>query len=366
MKSSLTTWFALGLLAVPAIGFAAEIRFADKAQASRGIVRLGDIAEVVASDANEARLLEGIALVAAPSPGETRQLRRQEAQQLLTLSGINLREHRFSGADVTQILATEAHAAAKPAIVEEVARVIQVEPIVAATERTTPKLASTQITATVEARVGQAIVSHLIRMAEHPADWQVEASLSPRVVQAIGERPIFRVEGGVSPWLGRQQFFVFIGDETNPQRLPVEADISGTTRAATVIRTVERGAIVTASDLEMQTVSMKSGVKLVQDVNQIIGREAARALNAGQVVGSDMFREVRLVRRGDEVQVVSIGAGVQISELGKALGDGSHGETITVEFEDRRKMTARVTGIRRAEVYAMETVRSQVRNTPLK
>ena len=70
-----------------------------------------------------------------------------------------------------------------------------------------------------------------------------------------------------------------------------------------------------------------------------------------------MFRDVRLVRRGEDIQVVSVGAGLQIIEPGKALVDGGQGDTITVEFADRRKMNARVTGVRRAEVYAMQTKR---------
>ena len=45
---------------------AAEIRFHATATTGRGIVRLGDVAEVLTSDADEARLLEGIALVQRP------------------------------------------------------------------------------------------------------------------------------------------------------------------------------------------------------------------------------------------------------------------------------------------------------------
>lgn len=364
--ASLTGFTLAALIAGQCVASAAEIRFHAAVVAPRGIVRLGDVAEIISTSAEEARFLEGIALVPAPSADQPRLLKRQEAQQLLQLSGVNLREHRFSGAELTQI---NCPSIAKPAIVSEVSRAIQVVGVPTSVgtpaKAGTPTIAPVITNGTVEARVGQAINSHLVRMAEYPADWQVEVALSPRVVQALDGKNIFRVEGGMSPWLGRQQFFVFAGDEAAPQRLPVEAEISGTARAVTVVRSIDRGVVLAAADVELQTVSLKSGVKLVFDANQVVGRETARALNAGQVVGADMFREIRLVRRGDDLQVVSVGAGVSISEPAKALADGGQGDAITVEFGDRRKMTARVAGVRRAEVYAMQTVRSQAKAPPL-
>lgn len=331
---------------------AAEIRFLAEASVARGIVRLGDVAEVITGDANEARLLEGIALVPVPSVEMPRLLKRQEAQQLLQLSGVVLREHRFTGAEVTQIQVGQA-----PANVPAIREAVAVQPIPVAL----PHEAATPVSdASPVARVGQAIVAHLNAVAEFPAEWQAEVAMSPRVAQSLEGQQIVRVEGGISPWLGRQQFMLLVGNEAAPTRLPVEAEISGTARAVAVVRTVERGTLITAEDVQLQTVTLQRGVRIALDPEQIIGREAARTLNAGQIVSNDMVRTVRLVKRGEDIQVWSVGAGVQIGEPGKALSDGSQGETITVEFADRRKMNARVTGLRRAEVYAMQTSRSQV------
>lgn len=344
----------LAILAVPAS--AAEIRFLAEASVPRGIVRLGDVAEVITTDANEARFLEGVALVPAPSADVPRLLRRQEAQQLLQLSGVVLREHRFTGEETTKIQAGPAPM--KTQAVREVAAV-QAIPVVVPQEVPQPS-----ISATPQGRVGQAIVAHLNAVAEYSAEWQAEVAISPRVLQNLGDQPIVRVEGGISPWLGRQQFMLLVGNETAPTRLPVEAEISGTARAVAVVRTIERGTLLTEEDVQLQTVTLQRGVRIALDPQQIIGREAARTLNAGQIVSNDMVRTTRLVKRGEDIQVWSVGAGVQIGEPGKALSDGSEGDPITVEFADRRKMTARVTGVRRAEVYAMQTSRSQVQNPP--
>ena len=355
---SQTCLYTLLLLVSQAAADAAEIQFRGEAVVARGIVRLGDVAEVITSDATEARLLEGIALVPAPPADLPRMLKRQEVQQLLQLSGVTLREHHFGGADVTQIKT----GTVAPKTFQEVVAV-QIVPVTP--KNTTAKKAITtdskvEVAATPEGRVAEAIVAHLQSVGEIPAEWQAEVAMSPRVVQALADLPIVRVEGGVSPWLGRQQFMVLVGNEAAPTRLPVEAEISGTARAVTVIRTIERGTPIGESDLQFQTVTLQRGVAVMIDPQQIVGREAARTLNAGQVVTSDMFRTVRLVKRGEEIQVFSIAAGVQISEPAKALADGSHGDPIQVEFVDRRKMSVRVTGLRRGEVYAMQTSRSQV------
>ncbi len=345
---------------------AAEIQFHRDVIVARGIVRLGDVAEVLTSDAAEARLLEGIALVPAPSGDEPKLLKRQEVQQLLQLSGVSLRPHRFSGAEVTEIhRGPSVVAAGQPAVVEATA----IEPVspTVTTAAKKPVTAQAAVPATPAGRVAQAIVAHLTTVSETPAEWQAEVAMSPRVVQAFADvdLPIIRVEGGISPWLGRQQFMLLVGNEMAPTRLPVEAEITGTTRAVTVVRTIERGTLLAAEDVQLQTVTLQRGVTLLLDPNQLVGRETTRTLNAGQVVTNDMVRTVRLVKRGETIDVFSIGAGLQISEPGKALSDGAFGDTIQVEFVDRRKMSVRVTGLRHAEVYAMQTSRSQVKsNSP--
>lgn len=356
----ITNLLTLAVLAVPAS--AAEIRFLAEASVPRGIVRLGDVAEVISTDATEARFLEGIALVPAPAADVPRILKRQEAQQLLQLSGVVLREHRFTGEETTKI-----HSSQAPTKVPAVREVAAVQPIpVVIPQGTAQPLPQQQpaVSATPQGRVGQAIVAHLNAVAEYTAEWQAEVAISPRVLQTLGDQRIVRVEGGISPWLGRQQFMLLVGNATAPTRLPVEAEITGTARAVAVVRTIERGTLLTEEDVQMQTVTLQRGVRIALDPQQIVGREAARTLNAGQIVSNDMVRTIRLVKRGEDIQVWSVGAGVQIGEPGTALSDGSEGDPISVEFADRRKMTARVTGVRRAEVYAMQTSRSQVQNPP--
>jgi flagella basal body P-ring formation protein FlgA len=296
----------------------------------------------------------------------SRRLKRQEVQQLLSLSGIQLREHHFVGADVTEVVASSAATAVAPLPVTITAnRVAATYDTIAEVEVARPAQVSSIVSqaTSVEGKVREAVLAHLNSVADMAAEWQVEVAYSPRVAQELEQAAIVSVEGGVSPWIGRQQFILLVGNPQSPQRLPIEAEISGIVRAVSAVRMIEKGTVLSADDLQFQTVTLKPGTQVQLDTEQLVGRETTRTLNAGQLVGLDHVRSVRLIKRGEDIQVFSIGAGLQIVEPGKALADGSHGDSITVEFADRRKMTARVTGMRRAEVYAMQTVRSQPENT---
>ena len=63
-----------------------------------------DVADVYATDPDEAKALGDIDLVAAPPDGQKRFLPLREIQDLLVLRGLNLREHRFTGASQVKII----------------------------------------------------------------------------------------------------------------------------------------------------------------------------------------------------------------------------------------------------------------------
>ena len=154
-------FFAAILVASQWSARAAEIHFQADATVARGIVRLGDVAEIITGDDGEARLLEGIALVPAPDVDQSRLLKRQEVQQLLQLSGVQLREHRFSGAEVTQLRAGMPIATHN---VRKVASAVELIPTVIPAEQ------QPATEANAAARIGQALVSHLNAVSDFPAE----------------------------------------------------------------------------------------------------------------------------------------------------------------------------------------------------
>ncbi len=83
---------------------AAEICLRAECTATHTVVRLGDIADVLASQPDQARSLAEVELFPLPPPGEQRFVRAREIQDILWLRGVNLVEHQLSGASQSVVL----------------------------------------------------------------------------------------------------------------------------------------------------------------------------------------------------------------------------------------------------------------------
>jgi flagella basal body P-ring formation protein FlgA len=88
-------------------------------------------------------------------------------------------------------------------------------------------------------------------------------------------------------------------------------------------------------------------------LDDVVGKEAARNIPAGQTLDNQYVRSPLLVKRGDVVDLFARAAGVQVSTKARAREEGSHGDLINVELlADRRPLLARVCGIQEVEILA--------------
>jgi flagella basal body P-ring formation protein FlgA len=87
---------------------AADLELRAECRPAGPVVTLGDVAEVVADDPEQARLLAAIELFPSPPPGQSRFVGIRQIQDLLLLREVNLVEHRFSGSSRVTISRTEA------------------------------------------------------------------------------------------------------------------------------------------------------------------------------------------------------------------------------------------------------------------
>ena len=79
------------------------------------------------------------------------------------------------------------------------------------------------------------------------------------------------------------------------------------------------------------------------DPAEATGRVARRTLLAGTVLSAADLAAPRLVRRGDQVAVVSRRGGVEVRVTGRALGDAGENERVSVEnLSSRRVLQGRV------------------------
>lgn len=127
-----------------------------------------------------------------------------------------------------------------------------------------------------------------------------------------------------------------VGDQPRFE-LPLEGRAQALVTVPVLARTVRRGDIVSAADLDWATVlpDSLSTISLVDD-RQLIGAEARRRLTPGRVLTSRDVGPPRLVLRGQPVRVVYTEAGLTLTAVGTARDDGAYGEPVRVINPDSR------------------------------
>ncbi len=115
---------------------------------------------------------------------------------------------------------------------------------------------------------------------------------------------------------------------------------------------ISKGACITPSDVRLEPAASPeidaTGFHRLEDV---LGKEAVRAIPAGVVIEPGLLRVPVLVRRGEVIDVYARGLAVRIRTTARAQEDGGLGDTITVEsLGNRVRFSVRVTGPREAEV----------------
>jgi len=104
-------------------------------------------------------------------------------------------------------------------------------------------------------------------------------------------------------------------------------------------RGIAAGEILDAADI---TTAQRDGARIagavLGDPAAAVGRVARRTLQAGSLLAASDLVAQRLVRRGDNVALVSRRGSVEVRVAGKALGDAGENERLSVENLTSRKI----------------------------
>ncbi len=331
MNQSSTNLCFILLLGTAVSSSAAEIHLRSQARPVSSLVRLADIAQVVANDSQQQTELESIGLVPAPVDGQTRYLGIRELQDLLHLRGVDLTTLRFSGASRVAIGAD----AEQPG-------------------RRTNRL-STQEAGRAQQRVHQALQQYLDAQAPG-ANWQIACPLNAAQVAAVSQAGgAIQVSGGHAPWTGQQQFQLRLIHRGGTQTIGVTAQVSLPQAVVTAARPLPRGAIINASDLVLQpsdSPRLRAGEDLFHEIELVAGMETTRSVAVGEPIHARSVRTPQLVAQGDVVTVYSRAGGISVRITARARQAGGYGDLIAVETFERKRFFARISGPQQVEISA--------------
>lgn len=323
------------MLGISAASWSADIHLRDSVRVDRQVVRLGDIAEIRARQEKAAHRLASLELLPAPAAGARRFLHVRAVRDLLHERGENLLQHRFSGASQVRIVSQRAAARSRLAG--------------PASERSAQELRQ---------RVVQAVDEYLTQRAPSQGPWDIELTLDDDQLRQLPvDRGAWHIRGGSAPWTGQQSFVLGQArDGADDREIVIRAQVRMVPSVVVTKTRIARGAIIRASDVQL--VPSDAGVRhaagdLPRTLNEVVGKEATRAVGLGAVLDRAAVRRPVLVHRNEVVTVYARTAGIVARTNARAREDGSRGDLILVEsLEDRKTFHARVTGLAEVDVFA--------------
>ena len=110
--------------------------------------------------------------------------------------------------------------------------------------------------------------------------------------------------------------------------------------------TIPSGTFLKPELISKELIEENSRGEILEDARGIEFMAANRTILAGNPIRSQDLRKARLVRRGDQVKLVSTGGGFMVSSKTIALEDGYLDEQIRLLGEDgKREIRAKISGI---------------------
>ncbi|MEX0642974.1 MAG: flagellar basal body P-ring formation chaperone FlgA [Pirellulales bacterium] len=365
MKRNTFTSTGAAMIALTVFSFtsaATEVTLHERVVCTSSVVRLGDVAEIATNDGVQLQRLSGLLLMPAPAPGTQRFVRQREVQDMLAAHGEHLSQVRMAGANQVVIVSPNASEGVTRAIrsgtIDRQA-VLQAGQIKREQESTRGD-ASPFDEVEVERVSGQLnglLVDYLTSKAGRADAWRVTINVPDRtlaMLQSATSTP--KCMGGLEPWTGRQRFVISFATPTGTVQVPVYAEIAIATPVVVAIRPIEKGAVITAAHVDVQTIDYMPPASTrrvpAESVEKLIGMEAQQAIKVGEMVYADQVRAPLLVKRGEEVMVVSQGGGIRVRTTARVVQDGALGELVQVETLDKKdRYDARVTGSRQVGVF---------------
>ena len=154
--------------------------------------------------------------------------------------------------------------------------------------------------------------------------------LDPRLrLSQCGETLNARVPAG-SAVLGAVSVAVSCQD-ASPWTIYVRGHVSAVQEVPVLNKPLARDTLITAEDLNLIKQPMgQASSGTVFEVEQLVGMELTRSLDAGSALRLSYLRKPDVIKRGQQVTLISGVNGLEVRISGKALADAADGERVAV------------------------------------
>jgi flagella basal body P-ring formation protein FlgA len=323
----LNLWLAAAVVlgCVPALG--ASILLRERSTHSGSIVYLGDVADISTGTDAEMHELATTPLMAAPAQGSQQFLHASQVRDLLASRGLEVTELIIAGAKSVEIGKTV-----------EVRDLVAAEPISTATPDETKEA------------VVEAIREHLLSATGH-SNWTITVDLNAAKLTELRKLGTeLEASAGRNPWTGPQRFQLAPIGST--KGIAIEARVERQQYVVVATRKIDAGNLIGIADVEVRLQEGKVPTSALGSLEQVIGKEALRAIEADAFLQSNQVRAPMQVQRGETVKVIARAGGITVSTFATVQQDGSLGDLVQVQSLDKKdRFAARVSGWKELEVF---------------
>ena len=162
--------------------------------------------------------------------------------------------------------------------------------------------------------------------------------------------PILSFSG--DPWKSTQPSLLVSCKGDRPWRMFLPVSITITGEAMVAARPLGRGERLTKAAIQSDSVvvnSIRRGA--ITNIEQLVGMEMRRGINAGTVFTPDLVLTPAAIERGDHVIISARSGNFSVNSRGKALASGGIGDQVLVEnLSSSRTVRARVTAPGHVEI----------------
>lgn len=340
----MTGFVGLDFDASPARGQVTTVTFRERATVSGEMVHLGDIADITGAAPEQTLSWQSAVVAPAPLAGSGTRLLFANVRSRLAALGLPVATASFGGRSVVEVHRIDNSAAGT----------IRQASGTTSDHATTTELR--QARSLLEQAVRKDLATRVDPAAIRSLDPGLQTGDIPSFLQTANRNTEFHIHGWDETKQNLQQLTAdYLTTTGESRRISFDCRFHWNPQVPVARHPLRRGDIVQVQDLQWGYTTTD---KILTNTDDIIGQEVLGSVAGGDPFTEKSLKKVPLVKRRDQVTVVSQSGRIVVSRTMSAVSEGALGDSISVvDLVTKEKLAAIVTGYHTAEVLESYTAR---------